>query len=290
MCRPTSGRRPRQRGVSAPRRATLSARVRTRACGWWSRRRRLRRAACQRTVRPDAGGRARGLRVRRRRRRATATVALVGDSHAAHWRAAIEVVAQSHGWHGVSMTHSSCPFSRRLREPSPCPPRRRAAHGRRRVLEWFEAPPGRENGLRRRALRAEAASFRAAAATSSRPRRGIRRRVGGRCPPRSGIVVLRDTPKSAPTPTLRPARQASHDVPAGPAPSRAPPPWTATRWWPPRRDGTRGASASSTSRGSSATATVLPGDRRRARRASDSHHLTRVFAATLGPLVLRRVG
>jgi hypothetical protein len=53
-------------------------------------------------------------------RKATQTIALVGDSHASHWRAALEVVAQKNGWHGLSITRSGCPFSRtvkKLRNP-----------------------------------------------------------------------------------------------------------------------------------------------------------------------------
>jgi hypothetical protein len=38
------------------------------------------------------------------------TVALVGNSHAGHWRAALIVAADALGWHGVSITRSSCPF------------------------------------------------------------------------------------------------------------------------------------------------------------------------------------
>ena len=41
---------------------------------------------------------------------ATATIALVGDSHAAQWRGALAVVARAKGWHGYSMAHSSCPL------------------------------------------------------------------------------------------------------------------------------------------------------------------------------------
>ncbi|UTI64051.1 hypothetical protein NBH00_22280 [Paraconexibacter antarcticus] len=43
--------------------------------------------------------------------RADTTVALVGDSHATHWRAALDPVARSEEWAGVSLTRSSCPFS-----------------------------------------------------------------------------------------------------------------------------------------------------------------------------------
>jgi len=38
------------------------------------------------------------------------TIALVGDSHASHWRAAVEVVAESKGMPAVSLARSRCPF------------------------------------------------------------------------------------------------------------------------------------------------------------------------------------
>jgi peptidoglycan/LPS O-acetylase OafA/YrhL len=39
------------------------------------------------------------------------TFALIGDSHATHWRAGLEVVAGRKDWHGLSITHTGCPFS-----------------------------------------------------------------------------------------------------------------------------------------------------------------------------------
>jgi hypothetical protein len=42
---------------------------------------------------------------------AKADFAVVGDSHAEHWRAAMEVVAQAKSWRGLSITLTSCPFS-----------------------------------------------------------------------------------------------------------------------------------------------------------------------------------
>ena len=51
---------------------------------------------------------------------ASATIALVGDSHAAHLRAALSPVAVEHGWHGVSLTQTGCPLTaatKILREP-----------------------------------------------------------------------------------------------------------------------------------------------------------------------------
>jgi hypothetical protein len=40
------------------------------------------------------------------------TVALIGDSHATHWRAALQTVAARDRWHAISITRSSCPFTR----------------------------------------------------------------------------------------------------------------------------------------------------------------------------------
>ncbi|HEV7884447.1 MAG TPA: SGNH hydrolase domain-containing protein [Solirubrobacteraceae bacterium] len=37
---------------------------------------------------------------------------LIGDSHASHWRAAVDVVAAGHNWPAISLTRSGCPFIR----------------------------------------------------------------------------------------------------------------------------------------------------------------------------------
>jgi hypothetical protein len=44
-------------------------------------------------------------------RRARSTVALVGDSHALHWRAAVDIVAKARRWRAYSITTAGCPFS-----------------------------------------------------------------------------------------------------------------------------------------------------------------------------------
>ena len=54
-------------------------------------------------------------------RKAVRTVALIGDSHASHWRAAVNRVARKEQWFGLSIAHSGCPFSKAtkvLREPA----------------------------------------------------------------------------------------------------------------------------------------------------------------------------
>jgi hypothetical protein len=69
------------------------------------------------------------------------TVALIGDSHAAHWRAALEIVAQNVKWSGVSITRSGCPYTRGT--PNLAPASRRAACVRwnQEVPRWLAANP-----------------------------------------------------------------------------------------------------------------------------------------------------
>ena len=67
-------------------------------------------------------------------------IALLGDSHASHWRAAVNVVAWAKRWHGFSLTRSSCSFStaiKVLREPfgSQC------TSWNKSVLAWFRSHP-----------------------------------------------------------------------------------------------------------------------------------------------------
>jgi hypothetical protein len=51
-------------------------------------------------------------------RQARARFALLGDSHAAHWRAALAVVARAERWRGYSIDRSRCPFAA-LRKATP---------------------------------------------------------------------------------------------------------------------------------------------------------------------------
>ncbi|HEV2754368.1 MAG TPA: SGNH hydrolase domain-containing protein, partial [Actinomycetota bacterium] len=45
------------------------------------------------------------------RRKAKATVALLGDSHAPAWRAAVDVLARNRRWRALTLARSSCPFA-----------------------------------------------------------------------------------------------------------------------------------------------------------------------------------
>jgi hypothetical protein len=44
-------------------------------------------------------------------RHASATVAVIGDSHSAHWRPALSRIARRRGWHALSIWRPNCPFT-----------------------------------------------------------------------------------------------------------------------------------------------------------------------------------
>ena len=61
------------------------------------------------------------------------TIALLGDSHASHWRAPLDVVARRRGWRGLSATRTSCVFSKATKlTPEPT---------RSQCLRWVENLP-----------------------------------------------------------------------------------------------------------------------------------------------------
>lgn len=71
---------------------------------------------------------------------ASATIALVGNSHAGHWRAALEIAAKALHWQGLSITRSSCPLMQatiRLPEPK----RAECTLWTQGVVGWFAQHP-----------------------------------------------------------------------------------------------------------------------------------------------------
>ena len=68
---------------------------------------------------------------------AHSTVALIGDSHAAHWRAALEVVSQTFKWRGVSITRSGCPYTRATARLAPPSRRTACVRWNREVTRWL---------------------------------------------------------------------------------------------------------------------------------------------------------
>jgi hypothetical protein len=71
-------------------------------------------------------------------RTARARFALLGDSHAAHWRAALAVVARAERWRGYSIDRSRCPFAA-LRKATPDAPQ--CERWNAAVRRWFASHP-----------------------------------------------------------------------------------------------------------------------------------------------------
>ncbi|MEA2195252.1 MAG: hypothetical protein QOG42_1686, partial [Solirubrobacteraceae bacterium] len=71
---------------------------------------------------------------------ATRTIALVGDSHASHWRTPLNIVAHENNWHGVSITRTSCPFSTASKE-LPEPTKTQCKHWVAKLPGYFAAHP-----------------------------------------------------------------------------------------------------------------------------------------------------
>ncbi len=68
------------------------------------------------------------------------TMALVGDSHASAWRAAVDRVAEARELAGVSLTYTGCPFSTAVRDV-PEPARGRCEQFRDEVFAWLAGQP-----------------------------------------------------------------------------------------------------------------------------------------------------
>lgn len=70
------------------------------------------------------------------RTRALRSVALAGDSHSTHWRAALAYLARRRQWHGISINRNLCPFTlARTTHPERC---RGWSRG---VLRWLRNHP-----------------------------------------------------------------------------------------------------------------------------------------------------
>lgn len=116
---------------------------------------------------------------------ARSTLALVGDSHASHWRGALEVVSQALRWRGLSVTRTSCPFSHahaqitKSERSAPC------VQWNREVRLWLASHP--EVGT-------VVLSSHAAARFASDPEAGYRGAWRALPPSVRHIFVIRDTP------------------------------------------------------------------------------------------------
>lgn len=68
-------------------------------------------------------------------------IALIGDSHASHWRSALEHVAQRKLWSGVSITRSGCPLTRVSPALEPESRRQECLRWNRQVPQWLRRHP-----------------------------------------------------------------------------------------------------------------------------------------------------
>jgi hypothetical protein len=73
-------------------------------------------------------------------RKPEATVALLGDSHAAHWRAAMESVAKTRNWRVMEFARPHCPFSFSVPASSEAGAKECVPFNE-RVIEWLAANP-----------------------------------------------------------------------------------------------------------------------------------------------------
>jgi peptidoglycan/LPS O-acetylase OafA/YrhL len=220
--------------------------------------------------------------------RATRTFALIGDSHATHWRAGLEVVARRKSWHGLSITHTGCPFSRATYD-LPEPARSRCVAWNRQVPAQLALHPEVDTVFVSSITGGNVVVPRGKTATRAKID-GYERAWAALPPTVKRIVVIRDTPKSTGT-TLQCVDDA---IAAGDDPGAA--------CQNPRRRGLDPDPAAFAARG-------LPRDRAQVIDMTrylcgatqcrpviggvlvykDVHHLTRTYATTLGPLLQRKI-
>ena len=124
------------------------------------------------------------------------TVALLGDSHAAHWRAALETVAQEFKWRGLSVTRSGCPLSKAVARLTPASRRAQCVTWNAQVVSWLRANPTIHTVFvvahfdAHVVVRRGQSEFRAKMSGFARAWRSLPSTV-------KRIVVIRDTPKAS---------------------------------------------------------------------------------------------
>ena len=220
---------------------------------------------------------------------AVTTIALIGDSHASHWRAALRVAADVRRWRGISITNGICPVSAVPRRLPPAQ-RRQCDEWNETVLRWLRAHPEvtvvvHAQLISRKDVEASSARTQYAAKVSGY------RRVWHAFPPTvRHIVAMRDNPKVLPeTPECVMRARARRLRPGVTC--------ALPRDWSLRHDPLAAAAHQTRSRrvdlvdlthffcGPRVCYPVVGG----ALVHKDEHHLTRMFSTSLGPYLLRRL-
>jgi hypothetical protein len=209
-------------------------------------------------------------------------VALIGDSHAEHWRAALEVVAQAKRWRGISMTQPGCALNARTPRLHTRALTRDCTRWLRGVRRWLVGHPEVHTVF----VSAHATTRYAGDAVAGF--RAAWRRLPASV---ERVYVLRDTPRAARPEVDCVSRLIRRKRPVGArcAQPRAPalppdPEATAAREGADRRVRLVDLTAlmCSTDRCPAVIGGVLV--------RKDGDHLTRAFSATLGRFVLRALG
>jgi len=224
-----------------------------------------------------------------RRAKAVDTIALTGDSHASHWRAAVEVAADAKRWRGLSITNGICPVSKTpwlLPEPE----RSQCSRWNRAVLGWLSRRPEITTVFQSQIVSHRNVSARPGEDQFAAKVRGYIEEW--KAFPRSvkHIIVIRDDPRTSYT-TARCVMRARADR------RRPGIACSATRAWALQPDPLAVAARQTRSRRVQLIdLTRFMCNERRcfavvggALVHKDQNHLTRVFATSLGPYLLRRL-
>jgi hypothetical protein len=118
------------------------------------------------------------------KRKAAQTIALLGDSHAPAWRAAVDVLAKRRRWRALTLARSSCPFSTAEHRAQP----KSCAEWKDGVYDWFARHPE---------IRTVFFVNSAGYDFTSDPVDGYRQALDALPPTIERIVVIRDNPKAA---------------------------------------------------------------------------------------------
>jgi hypothetical protein len=220
-------------------------------------------------------------------RRAVRTIALTGDSHASHWRAAVDFAADHRRWHGLSITNGICPVSRAIRQ-LPQPELGQCLEWNAKVLEWLGNNPEISTLFQSQIVSSKDVSAAPGESQFAAKVRGYIEEWKALPPSVKHVIVLRDPPTTNPSSAGCVMRARAKRLRPGIAcaESRArhlrPDPLAVAARLAPRVH--------------LVDLTRFMCNRRKcfpvvggALVHKDTHHLTRVFARTLGPFLLRRV-
>jgi hypothetical protein len=130
-----------------------------------------------------------------RKKGSSATVALVGDSHASSWRSAVRVLARSMRWHALTLRRSSCPFNE-ARRNSPPQESASCAQWVRATIRWFGRHPEIHTVL------VTGSAYSGVVAQDGQDAHavavdGYRAALAALPPSVQHVIVLRDTPRSS---------------------------------------------------------------------------------------------